>query len=171
MSVVAIANIHGALRRAYEIALDVAAENYPDEWEQLSPRLITVASWVGYDLDGRSDIKWSDTLFTRLKIQVLQLQRYVKLVDELRRGVESKRSNVDLVHLLELLESRLALAIKEAEDEIEVFQGGKKEGEAPLAWAEEVRRIAKRMHDGRELRLIDSAQLLELIDRALGLSS
>ncbi len=170
MSVVAIANIHGALRRAYEIALDVAAENYPDEWEQLSPRLITVASWVGYDLDGRSDIKWSDTLFTRLKIQVLQLQRYVKLVDELRRGVESKRSNVDLVHLLELLESRLALAIKEAEDEIEVFQGGKKEGEAPLAWAEEVRRIAKRMHDGRELRLIDSAQLLELIDRALGLS-
>ena len=77
MSVAAIANIHGALRRAYEIALDVAAENYPDEWEQLSPRLMTVASWVGYDLDGRSDIKWSDTLFTRLKIQVLQLQRGV----------------------------------------------------------------------------------------------
>ncbi len=117
---------------------------------------MTVASWVGYDLDGRSDIKWSDTLFTRLKIQVLQLQRYVKLVEELRGGIDSKRANVDLVHLLELLESRLALAIKEAEDEIAVFQGGKKEGEAPLAWAEEVRRIAKRMHDGRELRLIDS---------------
>jgi phosphoenolpyruvate carboxylase len=131
---------------------------------------MTVASWVGYDLDGRSDIKWSDTLFTRLKIQVLQLQRYVKVVEELRAGIDQKRSHVDLVHLLELLESRLALAIKEAEDEIAVFQGGKKEGEAPLAWAEEVRRIAKRMHDGRDLRLIDSAQLLELIDRAIGLS-
>lgn len=170
MSVAAIANIHVALRRAYEISLDVAAEHYPDQWELLSPRLMTVASWVGYDLDGRSDIKWSDTLFTRLKIQVLQLQRYVTLVEELRSGIESKRSDVNLMHLLELLESRLALAIKEAEDEIEVFQGGKKEGEAPLAWAEEVRRIAKRMHDGRELRLIDSAQLLELIDQALGLS-
>lgn len=170
MSVAAIANIHVALRRAYEIALDVAAEHYPDQWEELSPRLMTVASWVGYDLDGRSDIKWSDTLFTRLKIQVLQLQRYVKLVEELRAGIDSRRTDVDLVHLLELLESRLALAIKEAEDEIAVFQGGKKEGEAPLAWAEEVRRIAKRMHDGRELRLIDSAQLLELIERALGLS-
>ncbi|WP_374656284.1 phosphoenolpyruvate carboxylase [Dongia sp.] len=170
MSVAAIANIHSALRRAYEIALDVAAENYPQEWEKLSPRLMTVASWVGYDLDGRSDIKWSDTLFTRLKIQVLQLQRYVKVVEGLRAGIEQKRSHVDLVHLLELLESRLALAIKEAEDEIAVFQGGKKEGEAPLAWAEEVRRIAKRMHDGRELRLIDSAQLLELIERAVGLS-
>ncbi|MDY0873380.1 phosphoenolpyruvate carboxylase [Dongia rigui] len=170
MSVAAIANIHVALRRAYEIALDVAAEHYPAEWEQLSPRLMTVASWVGYDLDGRSDIKWSDTLFTRLKIQVLQLQRYVKVVEELRAGVDQKRANVDLVHLLELLESRLALAIKEAEDEIAVFQGGKKEGEAPLAWAEEVRRIAKRMHDGRDLRLIDSAQLLELINRAIALS-
>jgi phosphoenolpyruvate carboxylase len=170
MSVAAIANIHVALRRAYEIALDVAAANYPEEWEQLSPRLMTVASWVGYDLDGRSDIKWSDTLFTRLKIQVLQLQRYVKVVEELRAGVDQKRANLDLVHLLELLESRLALAIKEAEDEIAVFQGGKKEGEAPLAWAEEVRRIAKRMHDGRDLRLIDSAQLLELINRAIALT-
>ncbi|MBI2255655.1 MAG: phosphoenolpyruvate carboxylase [Proteobacteria bacterium] len=170
MSVAAITNIHGALHRAYEIALDVAAEHYPQEWEQLAPRLVTVASWVGYDLDGRSDIKWSDTLFTRLKIQVLQLQRYVKMVEELRAGVDQRRANVDLVHLLELLESRLALAIKEAEDEIAVFQGGKKEGEAPLAWAEEVRRIAKRMHDGRDLRLIDSAQLLELINRAIALT-
>lgn len=170
MSVAAIANIQGALRQAYEIALDVAAEHYPAEWEQLSPRLVTVASWVGYDLDGRSDIKWSDTLFKRLKVQVLQLQRYVRAVEKLRADLGKGRSQVDLHHLLELLESRLALAIKEAEDEIDVFQGGKKEGESPTAWAEEVRRIAKRMHDGRELRLIDAAQLLELIDRALALS-
>ncbi|MBL8709296.1 MAG: phosphoenolpyruvate carboxylase [Rhodospirillaceae bacterium] len=170
MSVTAIANIHTAIRRAYEIALEVAAEHYPAEWEQLSPRLITVASWVGYDLDGRSDIKWSDTLFKRLKIQVLQLRRYVCAVEALRSDLGGRRAKVDLLHLLELLESRLALAIKEAEDEIEVFQGGKKEGESPLAWAEEVRRIAKRMHDGRDLRLIDAAQLLELIERALSLS-
>lgn len=170
MSVAAIANIQGALRRAYEIALEVAAEHYPAEWEQLSPRLVTVASWVGYDLDGRSDIKWSDTLFKRLKIQVLQLQRYVRAVEALRADIRSRRGQVELQHLMELLESRLALAIKEAEDEIDVFQGGKKEGESPTAWAEEVRRIAKRMHDGRDLRLIDAGQLLELIDRALSLS-
>ncbi|WP_374374647.1 phosphoenolpyruvate carboxylase [Dongia sp.] len=170
MSVAAIANIQTALRRAYEIALEVAAEHYPDEWEQLSPRLITVASWVGYDLDGRSDIKWSDTLFKRLKIQVLQLRRYMRAVEALRAELGGRRAQVELQHLMELLESRLALAIKEAEDEIDVFQGGKKEGESPAAWAEEVRRIAKRMHEGRDLRLIDAAQLLELIERALALS-
>ncbi len=169
MSVAAIGNIHVALRRVYEVVLDVAAENYPEEWHQLSPRLITVASWVGYDLDGRSDIKWSDTLFKRLKIQVLQLQRYVTAVEELRSGIDRKRGTLDLMHLLELLESRLSLAIKEAEDEISVFQSGKKEGEASLVWAEEVRRTAKRMHDGHDLRLIDSAQLLELISRAIDL--
>lgn len=170
MSVAAISHIQGALRQAYEIALAVAAENYPTEWEQLSPRLVTVASWVGYDLDGRSDIKWSDTLFKRLKVQVLQLQRYVRAVEMLRADLGKGRTQLDLQHLLELLESRLTLAIKEAEDEIDVFQGGKKEGESPAAWAEEVRRIAKRMHDGRELRLIDAGQLLELIERALALS-
>ena len=105
-----------------------------------------------------------------MKIQVLQLRRYVRAVESLRQSMGKGKTQLDLRHLLELLESRLALAIKEAEDEIEVFQGGKKEIESPAAWAEEVRRIAKRMHDGRELRLIDSAQLLELIERALGLS-
>jgi phosphoenolpyruvate carboxylase len=169
MSVAAIANIQDAIRRAYEIALEVAAENYPDDWEMLAPRLVTVASWVGYDLDGRSDIKWSDTLFKRLKIQVLQLRRYMRAVETLRGSLGGRKGRGEIQNLLELLESRLALAVKEAEDEIDVFQNGRKEGESPTAWAEEVRRIAKRMHDGRELRLIDSAHLLELIDRALSL--
>ncbi|TDQ77532.1 phosphoenolpyruvate carboxylase type 1 [Dongia mobilis] len=169
MSVAAIANIQDAIRRAYEIALEVAAECYPGEWENLAPRLVTVASWVGYDLDGRSDIKWSDTLFKRLKIQVLQLRRYMRAVESLRAGLGGRKGKGEIQNLLELLESRLALAVKEAEDEIDVFQNGRKEGESPSAWAEEVRRIAKRMHDGRELRLIDSAHLLELIERALSL--
>src|SRR5581483_3034781 len=38
------------------------------------------------------------------------------------------------------------------------------------SWTEDVRRIAKRMHKGRELRLTDSAQLLELVDRAIAMT-
>ena len=37
---------------------------------------MTFASWVGYDLDGRSDIPWTATFAKRLKVQVLQLERY-----------------------------------------------------------------------------------------------
>ncbi len=166
LSLLAIENIHGALQRAYEIALEVAAELYPGQWELLTPKLLTIASWVGYDLDGRSDIRWSDTLLKRLKVQVLQLERYLAIIEELRL-LFKKGDNVDLVHLMDLLESRLALAINEARDEMDVFRGG---GGDPESWAEEVRRIAKRMHKGRELRLTDSAQLLELIERAIAMT-
>jgi phosphoenolpyruvate carboxylase len=167
LSLLAIENIHRALRRAYEIVFEVAAELYTEEWQKLSPRLLTIASWVGYDLDGRSDIRWSDTLLKRLKVQVLQLERYLATVEELRAIYRQSRGNVDLIHLMDLIESRLALAINEARDEMDVFRGGKAE---PEAWVDEVKRIAKRMHSGRDLRLIESVQLLELVERAIAMS-
>jgi phosphoenolpyruvate carboxylase len=167
LSLLAIENIHRALRRAYEIAFEVAAELYPDDWQKLSPRLLTIASWVGYDLDGRSDIRWSDTLLKRLKVQVLQLERYRATVEELRTIYRRDRGGVDLIHLMDLIESRLAMAINEARDEMDVFRGGAKDAES---WVDEVKRIAKRMHGGRDLRLIESAQLLELVDRAIAMT-
>ena len=167
LSLLAIENLHRALRRVYEIALEVAADLYPDEWEKLSPRLITIASWVGYDLDGRADIRWSDTLLKRLKVQVIQLERYLATVEELRAIYRAARGHVDLIHLMDLIESRLALAINEARDEMDVFRGSGKE---PESWTEDVRRIAKRMHSGRELRLIESGQLLDLVERGIAMT-
>src|SRR6185436_6346087 len=168
LSIEAITNVQRALRRVYDIVFDVASEFYPKEWEQLRPRLLTIASWVGYDLDGRSDIKWSDTLFKRLRVQTAQLAQYLEVIEELRAQKPRGENGVDLAHLMELLESRLALAIKEADDEIEVFQNGDTD---PKTWTEQVRRLAKRMHESRHLRLIESGQLLELIERALELST
>ncbi len=88
------------------------------------------------------------------------------MIEELRAQKPRGENGVDLAHLMELLESRLALAIKEADDEIEVFQNGDTD---PKTWTEQVRRLAKRMHESRHLRLIESGQLLELIERALEL--
>src|SRR5262249_24885648 len=62
-----IGHIHTALRHIYRIVLDVAAETYPDQWTELTPLLITVASWVGFDTDGRSDIAWSNAFERRLE--------------------------------------------------------------------------------------------------------
>ena len=78
LSLEAIANIQIAIRRAYGILLDVARQTYPDRWTELVPRLVTVATWVGYDLDGRSDIRWTDTLVKRLKIVRHQLAHYLE---------------------------------------------------------------------------------------------
>ena len=84
----AIGNVHKALRRIYAIIFDVARDLYPDNWKSLTPRLLTVASWVGYDLDGRADIRWSDTLSMRMGVEQLALKEYLESVEDLGSGAE-----------------------------------------------------------------------------------
>ena len=75
-SIEALGHIQDALDRTNAIVLDVAAELYPTRWSELRPNLITAASWVGYDLDGRTDIAWSDTVAKRLGVKLAQLKRH-----------------------------------------------------------------------------------------------
>ena len=183
LSLIAIGNVQAALRQLYGIVHDVAARHYPDRWTELTPRLITVASWVGYDLDGRSDIKWTDTLRKRLIVQVAQLRHYREEVRAVRELTSAKPASGgsasggpasggpasggdDIRHTLDLLELRLALAINEVTDEIGVF--GQDPGEAEAL--PHIQRIAQRMHDGISLRLIDNAQAIGLIDRIIRLA-
>ena len=77
----AIGNIHKALRRVYRVVFAVAKEHYPDQWLTLTPKLLSVASWVGYDLDGRADIGWSDTLFMRMSVERMALESYLASLD------------------------------------------------------------------------------------------
>ncbi len=55
----AIANAQHALTAYADLIYDVAEAAFPKQWQSLRPQLPTVASWIGYDLDGRTDIHWS----------------------------------------------------------------------------------------------------------------
>jgi phosphoenolpyruvate carboxylase len=88
-SVEALGHIQDALDRTNEIVLDVAAELYPERWTELRPNLITAASWVGYDLDGRTDIAWSDTFAKRLIVKRVQLRRHQAAVARLGKADRS----------------------------------------------------------------------------------
>lgn len=55
--------------------LQAAQGVWPDRWATLVPRPVLLASWVGYDTDGRTDIGWWDTLRLRLTMKRLQLER------------------------------------------------------------------------------------------------
>ena len=48
--------------------LPVAHGAWPDRWTELDPRPVILSSWVGYDTDGRADIRWWDTLRLRLEM-------------------------------------------------------------------------------------------------------
>lgn len=64
----AIDLLHGAI-------FDAARQTWANRWLDISPRPVTLTSWVGYDTDGRTDIGWWDTLRLRLRMKLYQLQR------------------------------------------------------------------------------------------------
>lgn len=164
LSVEAIGHIERALRRATEILFDVAQRLYPERWQELRPRLLTVASWVGYDLDGRSDIRWTDTLHKRFKVQEVQLDRYLGTVRALcaEVGVEGPLARA-LRDTLELMESRIALAAAQIRDEIEVLGTVGTDSD----FRGRIRRISNSMFRNQALRLSDAGTLIAMIDRAL----
>ena len=69
--------IHGrdALDHLTRALLTQARLVWPDKWTELVPRPVVLASWVGYDTDGRTDIGWWDTLRLRLTMKQAQLNR------------------------------------------------------------------------------------------------
>jgi len=70
-----------ALTGLNALVLDVARAAFPDRWRSLDPDLISLASWVGYDLDGRTDIHWGRSIAFRLQEKTRQLARYAALIE------------------------------------------------------------------------------------------
>ncbi len=73
----AIANAQDARSQIVEEMLGHAAQQWPDQWHSLAPLPFRFASWVGYDMDGRTDIKWYTSIRFRLSEKAERLDRYV----------------------------------------------------------------------------------------------
>lgn len=58
--------------------LGAARARWPDAWRDLAPRPVILASWVGCDTDGRTDIGWWDTLRYRLESKQGQFSRILE---------------------------------------------------------------------------------------------
>ncbi len=74
-AVAAIGHGRDALDRLAEAVFEVARETWPSRWTELVPAPVILATWVGYDTDGRTDIGWWDTLRLRLRMKRFQLAR------------------------------------------------------------------------------------------------
>ena len=82
----ALKRAHDALEGVHRTALRVAREHWPEEWTKLEPRLVTLASWVGYDQDGRTDVTWTRTITARLADKLEMIERHRRSVEELISG-------------------------------------------------------------------------------------
>ena len=112
---VALGNMRRSLRVLYEVVFHRAAALYPDSYRNLRPRLATIASWVGFDLDGRTDINWSLGLLFRYRTAIAGLELCQATVDTLNLDDEVAQQHVaaiktgfaDLMERFQLGESAL----------------------------------------------------------------
>ncbi|MEI6419419.1 MAG: phosphoenolpyruvate carboxylase, partial [Sphingomonadales bacterium] len=72
----ALAAAAAARDALHGVLLEEAARAFPAEWQQLQPCLFRLASWVGYDMDGRTDIGWETSLRFRCKEKAQRLAGY-----------------------------------------------------------------------------------------------
>lgn len=149
-ALMAIGNIHKALRRVYATVFDVAREAYPDQWQTLTPRLLTVASWVGYDLDGRADIRWSDTLSLRMGVERLALGDYLETLEAIGDAVEAKAVLQDAIATIDQDIERLKLD-PENVDEVGAF--------------------SRALADSLENRLVSVARITDILTEAIDAGS
>ena len=62
--------------------LQTARARWPDKWRELKPMPLRFASWVGYDMDGRTDIGWHSCIRYRLEEKSERLSAYAASLAE-----------------------------------------------------------------------------------------
>lgn len=77
MAMRAIGKARTAGRVLARAVLAHARSRFPDAWHRLRPRPIDFATWVGYDMDGRTDIDWTHCLRLRLIEKEIRLGWYL----------------------------------------------------------------------------------------------
>jgi phosphoenolpyruvate carboxylase len=151
----ALNRAHDALERIHRTAFRVAREHWPDDWMRLEPQLITLASWVGYDHDGRTDMTWTRTLGARMADKLAMLERYrVKAADL----VASATGDFRLA--MEALAAALMTARTTVADQIELLVAAEAE-------PSKTGTFGRAMVEGREQALVETGPLIKLIEAAL----
>lgn len=153
----ALVNARFALRDYASKVLSVARNAFPDEWRGLQLTPPTLASWVGYDLDGRTDIHWSQSVAIRLREKSTQLIYYAEQFSSI---AEQKDAPATLSAFARRLENAAAISAERAE----LF-------DADLQDADVLIEMAKVWDVPQDEDIISADTILAAIDEALSAAS
>ncbi len=78
----AVARAQAARDRFNAGLFDVARARWPGQWRNLRPVPFRFATWVGYDMDGRTDIGWNTSLRYRLAEKAQRLAGYAAMLEK-----------------------------------------------------------------------------------------
>lgn len=146
----ALERIQSALDGANRIVLEVAHATFPEDWMTLTPHLADAYSWVGYDIDGRTDISWGDALRLRLQEKRDMIARYLADVERLTSA------GADLSQTAE----RLQDALQSARRDLTLF-------EADLNVPENLVAAANNLTRQSDRRLLSVEPLFEQMNAAI----
>ena len=152
----ALAHVQAAVRALSSRILAVARELYPLQWAALVPAPMTVASWVGYDIDGRSDIRWWDSIRFRLEEKASQLARLSATAEALPNG-DGEGLYAPAVGAIC---DRLARGARSAAEDEAAFAANLNDNDV-------FRAAANRLTGGDDDRLTSAAPVVELFDPAI----
>ncbi|WP_427452744.1 phosphoenolpyruvate carboxylase [Litorimonas sp. WD9-15] len=114
-----LTRIQSAMDALNATVLDVAAKHFPKHWTTLTPHLVDAYSWVGYDIDGRTDISWGDALRLRLSEKRDQLARYAELAANIASGGNFKSESESA---LDKMVDRIKDGLASAERDLKLFE-------------------------------------------------
>lgn len=149
----AVANAQAALRALNAEILAAARAHFPAAWASLQPQPASIASWVGYDLDGRTDIHWGETIRIRLEEKAAQLRRYETMLNEALAD--------DADAELEAMRDALRAAGAFAEKQCEAFTGDLNDPDVAVA-------AANLMTAEDPGRLTSLAPMIDVLTRRIG---
>ncbi len=106
----AMARAQGARDRLTGILFDSARTRWPEQWRSLRPMPLRLAHWVGYDMDGRTDISWTTSLRYRLSEKAERLESYAAMLAEVAPEIAAQlqRAQVRAAEMAALFASDLA---------------------------------------------------------------
>ena len=119
---ITLADEHAQARAALHAATDAvhalnrallthARTRFAGEWRAFRPAAIGLATWVGYDMDGRNDITWNQVIAHRLAEKAERLTLYAARLAALGHDAADD------------LTARLSAAARRAERDAEAFAG------------------------------------------------
>jgi len=140
----ALQNARDALEDARGLALEVGRARWPDRWTELRPNLLTLATWVGFDQDGRTDVTWRVSIGKRLQLKAAALQR---LSAQARKIAPTLSDRLD--QALTVVEGQLAAL------------------DAAAKGSQETAAFSRAMVEGRAASLADPTELEGALESAL----
>lgn len=155
----AIRNLRTAHYELLNAFYSVTAARFGERAYGLKPKLATIASWVGYDLDGRTDITWRKSFILKLEEKHAALTEFRERFLTIRHRISNDES---IMRVARQITGKLDLAIAAVDEQVKSLTHAL-QGADPLA------RAANVITRGDSYNLTSTKPVTMLIDEMIGI--